>query len=128
MGMFDSLRINRDKLPVTDKEKKLINVNHDWQTKDFDCILTILYITDDGLLKVERWEEVVVPKEERPHPNDDGIMGLIGSVKKINLRQEIIKYHGYVNFYGYVGEDWYEFDAKFTNGKLETITGGKRSN
>jgi len=125
MGMFDNLFINTDKLPVSDEEKVLIGNNPDWQTKDFDCDMTEIYITDEGELKINRWNYESVPKEERPHPDGEGLLGLMGSLRRVNERLETIPYHGYVNFYSKIKEDWYEFSAKFTNGKLECIEGGK---
>jgi hypothetical protein len=125
MGMFDDLIINTDMLPVSDEEKKLIGNNPNWQTKDFDCDLTEIYITDEGDLKINRWDCEEVPKEERPYPDGEGLSGLIGSLRRVNERLETIPYHGYVYFYSTIGNDWYEFVAKFTNGKLECINGGK---
>ncbi len=127
MGMFDNLIINTDKLPVSDEEKKLIGKNPGWQTKDFDCDLTEIYITDEGELKINRWDYEMVPKEERPYPDDNGVFGLMGSFRRINERLEIINLHGYVNFYSIIGNDWYEFFAKFTDGKLVSIEGGKET-
>lgn len=126
MGMYDNLIINTDKLPVTDEEKKLIGKNPNWQTKDFDCNLTEVYITDEGELKINRWEYKEVPKEERPYPDEEGFFGLIGSLKPVNKRLETIEHHGYVRFYSKIGDDWYEFIAKFTDGKLISIEGGKQ--
>ena len=127
MGMYDNLIINTDKLPVTDEEKKLIGKNPNWQTKDFDCVLTEIYITDEGELKINRWNYEKVPKEEIPHPNSEGLRGLMGIVRRVNERLETIEHHGYVNFYSNIGGDWYEFFAKFTDGKLVAIEGGKEA-
>jgi hypothetical protein len=124
MGMFDYLYINTDKLPVSDEEKKLFGKKPDWQTKDLDCTLTKVIITDDGLLQTERFNYKIVPKEERPHPNDDGIMGLIGSFQKENITLETLDYDGIINFYCDFEGKWYEFYAKFTDGRLVSITGG----
>jgi len=125
MGMYDNLIINTDKLPVSDEEKKLIGKNPDWKTKNFDCNLTEIYITDEGELKINRWNYEEVPKEERPYPNDEGLFGLMGSLRQVNERIETIAYHGYVNFYSNIGNDRYMFLAKFTDGKLVSIEGGK---
>ena len=125
MGMFDSLFINTDKLPVTDDEKKNIGDKTEWQTKDFDCDLTEIYITDEGELKINRWEYESVPKEERPYPDGEGLLGMFGCIKRINERLETIPYHGIITFYGHPHKEWYEFYAKFTDGKLVSIDGGK---
>lgn len=127
MGMYDNLIINTDKLPVTDAEKKLIGKNPNWQTKDFDCDLTEIYITDEGELKINRWSYEEVPKEERRHPDGEGLLGLMGSLRRVNERLETIQHHGYVNFYSNIGDEWYEFFAKFTDGKLVSIEGGKEA-
>jgi hypothetical protein len=122
MGMFDGLEINVDLLPISTEEKeKLREYNPRWQTKDFDCTLTTVYITDEGSLLISRWEYAEVPKEERPYPNETGTLGLAGSIKRVNQRLEPIDFHGYANFYADVEEEWYEFTAKFTDGKLVQI-------
>lgn len=127
MGMFDTLIINTDKLPVSDEEKARIGKNPGWQTKDFDCEMTVIYITDDGELKIKEFEYEVVPKEQRPHPNAKGIMGLQGSLREVNVRLVTEPHHGNVNFYNRIGDDWYEFNTKFTDGKLVSIEGGKEA-
>jgi hypothetical protein len=127
MGMYDNLIINTDKLPVSNDEKKLIGENPNWQTRDFVCDLTEIYITDEGDLKINRWDLEEVPKEERPHPDGEGLLGLFGSMRRVNERLEVIPYHGYVNFYSTIGNDWYDFFAKFTDGKLVSIEVGKET-
>ena len=125
MGMFDKLYISIDKLPISDQEKQRIGVNPEWQTKDLDCTLTEVHITDEGELKINRWNYKEVPKNERPYPVEDGLRGLYGSLRRENERLETIPHHGYINFYANINDEWYEFNAKFTDGKLESISGGK---
>lgn len=120
--MFDSLEINVDLLPISTEEKeKLRKHKPQWQTKSFDCTLTTVYITDEGSLLISRWEYEEVPKEERPYPNDTGVLGLAGSIKRVNQRLEPIDFHGSANFWSDVESVWYEFTAKFTDGKLVQI-------
>lgn len=69
-----------------------------------DCSLSKVYITDDEELKISKFNF-----EDTAFAN----------------KLEVLLHHGYVNFYSSIGDDWYEFDAKFTNGKLDFITGGK---
>ena len=121
MGMFDYLFIDTNMLPISDEEKIIIGDEPGWQTKDFENIMTEIYITNDGELKINQWEYEVVPKEERPHPDGDGIAGLAGSLRRSNEKLETIPYHGYVNFYNSINREWYEFRAKFTDGKLIEI-------
>jgi len=123
--MYDTLKIKTEMLPITDEEKHLLGENPDWQTKDFDCDLTEIYITDKGELKINRWDYEEVPKEERPYPDGEGLLGLMGGLRRVNKRLETIQHHGYVNFYSSIGNDWYEFFAKFRDGKLVSIEGGK---
>ena len=124
--MFDYLFIDTKMLPVSDEEKIIIGDEPGWQTKDFDNILTEIYITDDGELKISRWECETVPKEERPYLDDDGIAGLVGSLRRGNIKLETIPHHGYVNFYTSISKKWYELNAKFTDGKLVEIKEEKR--
>lgn len=126
MGMFDNLIINTNKLPVSEEEKEKIGKNPNWQTKDFDCILTEIYITDEGELKINDFNYEIVSKKDRAYPKDEGLRGLMGSMKRVNENLKPIKHHGYVNFYSNIGDDWYEFFAKFTDGKLISIEGGKK--
>ena len=127
MGMFDNLYIHTDMLPVSDLEKQIIGNNPGWQTKCFDCELTEIYITDNGELKINRFNYEDVPKKDRPYPNDEGLLGLSGSIRRVNERLETIPYHGVIHFYSNIVGDWYEFFAKFTDGKLESIEGGKEN-
>ena len=60
-------------------------------------------------MKINRWNYEEVPKEERPHPDGEGLLGLMGSLRRVNERLETIEHHGYVNFYSNIGDDWYEF-------------------
>ena len=109
MGMFDTLYINIEKLPISDEEKQLIDTNQDWQTKSLKRLLSKVYITDDGELKLS-------------------IFNFEDS--KYNDELETLLYDGCVNFYTNIGNDdlnWYEFNAIFINGKLNSITGGKTS-
>ena len=120
MGMFDYVKIDFDMLPLTDEEKAKYYENKlslEFQTKDFDCEMTEIHITKDGELKINRWEYEEVPKEERPYPNDEGLKGLFGSLRRKNERLETVNYHGYVYFYSMD----LEFSAKFTDGKLVEI-------
>ena len=121
MGMFDYLFIDTNMLPISDEEKIIIGDESEWQTKNFDNVMTEIYITNDGELKINQWEYEVVPKEERPHPDGEGIAGLVGSLRRSNEELETIPYHGYVNFYNSINREWYEFRAKFTDGKLIEI-------
>lgn len=118
MGMFDNLKISTDKLPLSDSEKKSIGENADWQTKDFECIMSTAEITDDGKLRFltfrYEWDENV----------KSGIFELTGKMGGLVTKDEKwidIQHHGYVNFYSIINAIWYEFNAKFTDGQLVSI-------
>jgi len=119
MGMFDYVTVDQ-KFGLPDIE---------YQSKDFDCDMTTVRITAEGVLEVERYETETVPKAERPHPDAEGLLGRMGMWRRVNRRWERIPLHGMFNFYGNSGPnfegDWYEYDAKFTDGTLVEITGGK---
>ena len=121
MGMFDLVYIDKNKLPLSVEQKLIIPDNMDWQTKDFDCDMNEIYITNEDELKINRWNYEAVPKKERLNPIDKGLPGLAGSLRRVNERLEPISHHGYVNFYASVGDEWFEFNAKFANGKLVEI-------
>ena|SRR5690606_14733928 len=64
------------------------------QTKDFDCLLDTYTIRADGTLWKKEFEE---------------------------REQEQVNFHGLLNFYTYENDIWYEYNAKFTDGKLVAI-------
>jgi len=118
MGMYDNLKISTSKLPLSDSEKLSVGENPDWQTKDFECILSTAEITDEGKLKYLTfrydWDE-----------NAESALGkLTGKKGALVTKDEKwidIEHHGYVNFYTSVNNIWYEFNAKFTDGRLVII-------
>lgn len=120
MGMFDNLKIKSDLLPISDEEKKFLGLYHDWQTKDFDCILSTAEITDDGKLRFRSfkygWDEEA--------ENSFGRKGAL-----VERNQQWIEYNeftGAVCFYSLdKNNDWWQFYALFDNGQLTEIKGGK---
>ena len=121
MGMYDYLKINVDLLPISTEEKNRLRDRCEWQTKDLDCTLTEVVVTDDEHLTISRWEYEEVPLEERPYPNDTGFLSLAGSLRRVNKRMESVNHHLFVNFYTDVDDIWYEFKAEFNHGKLIKI-------
>jgi hypothetical protein len=123
MGMFDRVIIEDiDILPISEKEKNSFKKSYELQTKDFDCILTEIYITKEKELKIAKWKYESVPPEERPYPNATGIKSLMGCIKRVNERIVNKKYTGKFRFYG---EDnnkkFYTFEVKFKKGILQDI-------
>jgi hypothetical protein len=119
MGMYDYLHISTDSLPVTDEEKKLIGDNPGWQTKDLDCTLTEAKITETGELQIRRFTT-------RWDNTKKNALGFNGILVEENTRIETVPIHGFISFYSDIGETWYEFRAKFTDGKMVELIGGKQ--
>ena len=61
--MFDYVRVNLDQLPIIYPEKESLK-NACWQTKDMSCIMTDIYITDEGNLEWDDFEYADVPKND----------------------------------------------------------------
>jgi hypothetical protein len=116
MGMFDNLYVNSNMLPVSEIEVEKLK-NAEWQTKSLECIMTEIYITENGKLEVTEFDYETVPKEERPYPDDDGIKGVFGSIRRTNVRRISSNYNGEIIFYN----SDYEFVALFDSGSLLTI-------
>jgi hypothetical protein len=120
MGMFDYLRCDVP-LPETPVPPP---GDEPFQTKATpDQYMTVYTITADGRLtwRPYHWEDV--PKEERPYPDDDGFLGLCGSMRRVERDPEDIPYHGDIDFYAGNHPDvgWWEYKARFTEGKLARI-------
>jgi len=125
MGMFDNVECEYP-LPDTD-----LGMNLDFQTKDFGDGFTGGFmdnytITKDGelILHKETWE--LVPEEERPYwgkPEwkNNPLLQVAGSMKTIPLGDEVMDYHGTLNIYTMVGDTWYEYEFKFTDGKVVNV-------
>lgn len=95
MGMFDYVKVSLAKLPLTDEEKALLP-NDRFQTKDFDCTLNEIRINDDGTLENDfLWEGRV------------DTLDLTGSFDFYTINKK---------------EEWVQFEAHFTDGKLDSIT------
>ncbi len=127
MGMYDTLKIKTEMLPISKDDKKILGESPKWQTKDFDCILSTAEITADGRLRFRRftyeWDNNAVCAMTN-------ITGEKGALVEKNIQWIDFKdYSGVVNFYTHdKNQDWWEFNAKFINGVLVEINGGTDSN
>ena len=123
MGMFDTVKISLHKLPLTKSELKKLGHDPWFQTKDFDCVLTNIRIDDDGSMTEDKWETELVPKEERPYPDDEGILGCMGMLKHVNERTEKMDFTGIFHFYtnSVVDDEWFEFQCEADKGVMKTI-------
>jgi len=125
MGMFDDVKCEYP-LPDTAAGMSL-----DFQTKSFGDGITGGFmdnytITAEGDLVFHKVAWELVPEEERPYWGKpewkkNPLMQIAGSMKTISLGDEIMDYHGIINIYNMVGETWYEYEFKFTDGKVSEV-------
>lgn len=106
MGMFDYVNIDPDLLPITDEQKRGCERNSYFQSKDWECKLSTLTITESRELEYEDFDYAWNKKEERL---------IRENVKTVKLNLPIL------NFYASIGKEWFEFLAYFTDGKLDRI-------
>jgi len=118
MGMFDYLKISASKLPLSDEERQIIDDSIIWQTKDFDCILTTVEITDEGKL---RYLDIEYDWDDNAKGGLHQLTGQLGGMVEKERKWKDIEYHGYIMFYDIVKGIGYKFKAKFTNGILVGI-------
>lgn len=136
MGMFDRIVME---YPLPDPGAVAVK---EWQTKDFpDPYLENYKITADGRLMRERvhYEDKSDPKAPK-----GSLENPWGCMTPVHEAWEDMNYHGMLNFYGdaHTGEllaislkpetfgqdlnhpeemEWFEYNAKFTDGKLVEI-------
>lgn len=94
--MFDSIYVKPEMLPLPENIKILFTDDIEFQTKDLGKSLSRFRITPEKTL-------IEFPYLYR------------------KAEEWEVDFHGIFNFYTSVDEVWYEFKAKFTNGKLEEI-------
>ena len=90
--MFDYVKVDTNKLPLTSEEKYIGKFN--FQTKDFDRTLSTYEITNEGCFELTR----------------------DGTKQAVKLNPYCI-----INFYEYIDNVWFEFNAYFRDGKLIEI-------
>lgn len=101
MGMFDYLFIDIEMLPISDEIKEKVGDNPGWQTKSLDSTLSDVYITNEGELMV--------------------------NFRYTSNEKTKLQYHGYLNFYTFIDKEFFEFTAKFTDGKLIEIVRNEKN-
>lgn len=138
MGLYDNIQIEHEvELPDLDDPPR-----GGWQTKSFDepCMRTYK-ITNDGRLLKEQIETEIVPEEERPE-YDESIEGFetdmdrwFGMLERETVGWDDTEFHGIMTFYRSLTvegnepslfqsgqeREWFEYQAKFTDGILESI-------
>ena len=118
MGLYDYLKISASKLPLSDEEKQIINNSIIWQTKDFDCILTTVEITDEGKV---RYLDVEYDWDDNAKGSLYHLNGQLGAMVAKEQNWIDIPYHGFIMFGKTVNGIGYRFKAKFTDGILVNI-------
>ena len=137
MGMFDYIKINLDKLPITEKERELLE-GKEFQTKDLDNTLSEYRITDDNFLEEYHWVWEEIPEYERPpipkqtskkkkllselvqEFNRDRRKREIGWEKVEDVHKDIFFYTG-LTPYNSKNYEVIEFKARFSYGILDSI-------
>jgi hypothetical protein len=123
MGMFDNIEFDINRLPISVEERKLLSKKK-FQTKSLENTLSRYRITEDGHLEYLVYCSDFLDQYEPDCQFESWI--------RIN------DIHGYVSFYTFLSDpkEWYEFVAKFTDGKLvdlfrnqgKTFAGNRREN
>lgn len=128
MGMFDNITVE---YPLPDTPVRI--QKELFQTKDFGDgfvggFLDDYTITAEGKLirhnkTYEHVEEEDRPYYGKPEWNKNPLFQIMGSMKTVSLDDEEIDFNGNLTFYSFCIDDdvWYEYNAKFTDGKLESI-------
>lgn len=110
MGMFDWIAVE---VPLPD----VVQNESEYQTKDFDCLMEKYVINKNGELYKEKWEYEWV---------DDPNSVFGGYERKIEgsyRREYLTNFHGDITFYnGRVRGKWRDYKARFTEGRLSSIT------
>ncbi len=127
MGMFDNIDCEFPLPGVPDD-----TVLNDFQTKSFENRLEVYTITKDGRLIHHRTKYESVPEEERPYfgtPKwEDGtLFQLCGCMKTLSDGDVELDITDTIRFYTSTGDYdegtfvWWEFEARFENGRMVKI-------
>lgn len=124
--MFDHVEC---RYPLPDSTEKAQNAL--FQTKAFGDGFTGGFmddytITEEGTLVLHTKSYEIVPDKERPYygkPEWDKnpLFQMIGSMKSIPEGDEVKEYHGIINIYTDIDGEWFEYEIKFTDGKVSGI-------
>ena len=125
MGMYDHVKCEYPLPEAPDNIQKDI-----FQTKSFGDGFTGGFmddytITADGELILHKTVYEVVEEKDRPYYGTpewkNPLMQIAGSMKAVSLGDEVIDLHGFVNMYTDVGGEWFEYELKFTDGKVVEV-------
>lgn len=129
MGLYDTLELPAAvPLPDFDGDPSA----HEWQTKSIGRpLMRTFRITPDGRLLQEETRTEEVPEEERPAHGTDAweepLKRLAWSIRTIHEGWTERRYHGVIRFYCSTDDDFLEYEAKCTDGRLVAVrtAGGK---
>lgn len=112
MGMFDDITLGDDVLLPDGYQGR------SFQSKDLDCELD-RYRIEGGVLAKFCCD---LEKDGDPRPHHIWPDQLHQYHRRINERWEPVAFHGWLNFYDFDQDDnWHEYNAKFTDGRLVEI-------
>ena len=95
MGLYDYLKISASKLPLSSREKQIIDDSIIWQTKDFDCILTTVEITNEGKV---RYLDIEYDWDDNVKGGLYQLTGQLGGMVAKGSKWKDIEYHGFIMF------------------------------
>lgn len=116
MGLYDTVEIH-ESIDVPDEMGDVRTL----QTKSLECLMDSYRVTEEGRLEREETETHLVPEEDRPHPDEDGLMKMAGMFNEESLGWKDTDYHGIVEVHESIGDEYRSFDLKFTDGELVDI-------
>lgn len=125
MGMFDDLKCEYP-LPDADVQDRT------FQTKSLECLMDRYTITREGRLILHKVRYEYVPEEEReyygtPEWDEKPFVRIFGMLRSIPVGDVDMAYHGDITFYTSLGSreegdfEWFEYKARFTEGRLQWI-------
>jgi len=106
MGLFDDVKVERE---LPDCPTYLSQ----FQTKSLDCMMGSYTITQEGRLIEHAFGIESIPEGERKNQFD--------LFNRVELGDVDTNYHGWLNFYADSNGEWYEFNAKFTDGVMVEV-------
>jgi len=123
MGMFDTVLIEYDW--PDDIE------DNSFQTKDLENMMDNYTITEEGRLIFHKCHMEEVPEEERPYygkPEWDTnpIFQIMGCMNSVFDEDVDMNFHGILEVYNLIGDEWFSYNLKFTDGILVDIERNKR--
>ena len=125
MGLFDELKCE---YPLPDA----VVQEETFQTKSLNRTMDRYTISQEGRLILHKVRYEVVPEEEReyygtPDWDEKPFVQIFGMLRSIPVGDVEIPYHGDIAFYTSTGSrgvgdfEWFEYRARFTEGRLQWI-------